>query len=199
MNQFYCISDLPSLPTTPGISRFWFVYPGLPVNKSKSPGYHKLVKSPGFFTFISRFFRYSLAFLHFSYFFVSKNPNWVTYYPLSVLNRAFVYIWSKISTVKSFSKWRRKIHTKIHRTCMKKFLQTKICLYSSPLCISGQWSNGSASQCFAFGSNLPVLTPSFRWNPKSISRFWKILVGRSVNGLNIFYSKKARVPIILFL
>ena len=41
----------------------------------------------------------------------------------------------------------------IYRTCMKKFLQTKICLYSSPLYISGQWSNAN----LAFGSNLPVL------------------------------------------
>ena len=104
------------------------------------------------------FFRYSPAFLQFSYFFVSKNPNWVTCYPLPVLNRVFVYIRSKIPTVKSFPRWRRKMRTKIHRNSMKKFLQTKICLYSSPSYnISGQWSNGSASQSFAFGSNLPVL------------------------------------------
>ena len=38
----------------------------LPVNKSRSPGYHKLVKSPGFFTFISCFSCYLPAFLHFS-------------------------------------------------------------------------------------------------------------------------------------
>ena len=64
-------------------------------------------------------FRYSPAFLHFSSFFVLKNPNWVTRYPLSVLNRVFVYIWSEILTVKSFPKWRRKMHTKIHWICMK--------------------------------------------------------------------------------
>ena len=56
------------------------------------------------------------------------------------------------------SKMASKMRTKIHRNSMKKFLQTKICLYSSPSYnISGQWSNGSASQSFAFGSNLPVL------------------------------------------
>ena len=54
--------DFPSLLRTPGVSRFWLVSPGLPVNKSKSPGYHKLVKSPGFFTFISRFFAIRLLF-----------------------------------------------------------------------------------------------------------------------------------------
>ena len=44
------------------VSRFWFIFPGLPVNKTKSTSYHKLLKFPGFFTFISRFFAIRLLF-----------------------------------------------------------------------------------------------------------------------------------------
>ena len=44
------------------VPRFWFVSPGLPVYKRKSPGFHQLIKSPGFFTFISRFFAVRLLF-----------------------------------------------------------------------------------------------------------------------------------------
>ena len=56
----------------------------LPVNKSKSPGYHKRVKSLGFFTFISRFFP---IFSH-----RKTRIESVTRCPLSVLNTVFVYI-----------------------------------------------------------------------------------------------------------
>ena len=147
-------TDFPSLPAMPGVSRFLFVSLGFPVNKSKSPSYHKLVKYSGFFTLSPVFFRYSFPFLHFSYFFVLKSPDWVTRYPLWVLNWVFVYIRLEIPTLESFSKWRRKMHTKIHRTCIKKFLQTNIYLYLSPLYIPGQWRNGSVSQSFAFGPNL---------------------------------------------
>ena len=76
-------SGLPSPSAMPGVSWFWFVSPGLPVNKRKSPGYHKLVKSPGFFTFISRFFALFACFSAFLLIFRIEKPE--LSHPLSII------------------------------------------------------------------------------------------------------------------
>ena len=122
---------------TSQVSRFWFASPGLPVNKTKSPGYHKLVKSPSFFTFISRFFFLAIRLL----FCISPifwyQKTWIK----SLVIRYRLWIGLLLTSDRKFWCWNhfqmalKNAHK--DRTCMKKFLQTKICLYSSPLHISG--------------------------------------------------------------
>ena len=101
------------------VSRFCFVSPGLLVNKSKPPSYYKLVKSPGFFTFISRFFLLFTCFSALLLIFCIEKLE--LSHPLSVIGFESSFCLHPIrnSTVKLFPKWRRKMHTKIHRACMK--------------------------------------------------------------------------------
>ena len=132
------------------VFRFCFVSPGLLVNKSKPPGYYKLVKSPGFFTFISRFFLLFTCFSALLLIFCIEKLE--LSHPLSVIGFESGFCLHPIRN--SDSEIISKMASKNAHKDSSNLYEELVC----PLYISGQWSNGSASQRFAFGANLPVLS-----------------------------------------
>ena len=161
------ISDLPSLPALSGVSQFSFASPGLPVNKSKSPGYHKLVKSPGFYTFISRFF-FAIRLLScipptFSYRKTLTESPVIRYRFLFTSNGKFRR-WNHFQNSIEKCTWNlsnlyEEISSDRNLPLFKPFIYIRTVEQCKP--------------CFRLQSSC-LKTPSFWWNPKSISRFGNV-------------------------
>ena len=127
--------DLPSRPVLVCISRF--IKANIPVITNLSNLQVSLPLSPVFFA-IRLLFWVSPNFSH-----------WKTWIELPVIRYRF-WIWFLFTCDRKFRRWNH-LQNGVD-ICTRRFIEL-VC----PLYILGQWSNGSASQNFAFGSNFPVL------------------------------------------